>query len=131
MAFLRWVLPVAALLLTTACSPSLNSGAHRLSAASLGNSLVHGETTRQEVYHLLGPPQTIIRPSESARPFLSPDAGRHPMFPDAEIWTYSGRRIAQARALDPRPMVHQHTTLRLFFDQNGVLLDYFLLEMHN
>ncbi|WP_305041273.1 hypothetical protein [Geoalkalibacter sp.] len=127
----RWLLILATLVLLSACSPSLESGARNLNATTLGDNLVHGQTTRQEAYNLLGPPQSIIRPGESSRSFLLPDAGRHPLFPDAEVWTYSSRRIANAYALDPRPVSHQHTTLRLFFDQNGILQDYSLLEMNN
>lgn len=127
----RWLLTFAVLFLLPACSPSLESGARNLNATTLGFNLVHGQTSRQNAYNLLGPPQSIIRPGESSRSFLLPDAGRHPLFPDAEVWTYSGRHIANAHALDPRPVSHQHTTLRLFFDQNGILQDYSLLEMRN
>ncbi|KIH75739.1 hypothetical protein SAMN05660860_02858 [Geoalkalibacter ferrihydriticus] len=127
----RWLFFCALLALLPACSPSLESGARQLNAANLGNSLVHGQTSRQDVYNHLGPPQSIIHPGDSSRPFLRPDAGRHPLFPDAEVWTYSGRSIAHAKALDPRPIVHRHTTLRIFFDQNGILQDYSLRETQN
>ncbi|WP_305045307.1 hypothetical protein [Geoalkalibacter sp.] len=126
-----WLPILATVFFLSACGPSLDSGARNLNATSLGYHLVHGQTSREDAYNLLGPPQSIIRPGDSSRSFLLPDAGRHPLFPDAEVWTYSGRRIANAHALDPRPVSHQHTTLRLFFDQNGILQDYTLLEMHN
>lgn len=127
----RKLWPLIALLILTGCSPSLESGASRINAATLGTHLVHGQTSRQDVYHLFGAPQTIMHPAQSSRSFLSPDAGRHPLFPEAEIWTYSGRSIAQAYALDPRPVIHRQTTLRLFFDRQGILQDYSLLELQN
>ena len=120
-----------ACLLLVGCSPSLESGASRMNAASLGTHLVHGQTTRQDVYRLLGPPQSMVRPTEASRSFFAPNAGRHPAFPDAEIWTYSGRSVAQAFPLDPRPVVHRHATLRIFFDQQGLLRDYSLLDVQH
>lgn len=131
MSLLRRLLPLVAVLILSGCSPSLESGASRLNAATLSTHLIHGQTSRQDVYHLLGAPQSIMHPGQNTRSFLTPDAGRHLLFPETEIWTYSGRSIAQAYALDPRPVIHRQTTLRLFFDRQGILQDYNLLELQN
>jgi hypothetical protein len=127
----RWLLALLIFLFLAGCSPSLQSGATHINGQTLSAHLVAGQTSRQEVYRHFGPPQSRMHPSQSSRSFFAPNAGRHPQYPDTEIWTYSARSIAQASALDPRPIVHHQMTLRLFFDHSGILQDYAVLELQN
>ncbi len=131
---MRFVVPAAILLAffsLCACSPSLSSGPAHLTAGAATDFLSVGQTTRGEVFTRLGAPQATIKPREASQLFFAPDAGRHPLFPEAEVWTYHASRLQHTFALDPRQVMHRSVVLRLYFDASGVLKDYALRESVN